>query len=343
MRITLIPGDGIGPEVTAAARRCVDAVADVQWEVHEIRAGRIEQETLDSIRRNKICLKGPVTTPIGGGFRSANVALRQALDLFANVRPSRSFAGVASRYKNVNIVVIRENTEDLYAGIEYKHGTADARKLIQFIRKTTGAHLRIDTGFSIKAISHYATKRITNFAISYAKQNRRRKITVVHKANIMKYTDGKFLKTARYVAKRRGVTIEDRIVDNLCMQLVEEPAQFDVLLCPNLYGDIVSDLCAGLAGSIGVAPGANIGDRCAVFEPVHGSAPKYAGKNKVNPAATILAAVMMLKHVGENRAADKLEKAAAAVIREGKHVTYDIARKKPVGTKEMTDAIIDRL
>jgi len=348
--VTLIPGDGTGPEVIDAAVRCISAAgADIDWDVQIAGESTIKkyrtplpEHVLDSIRENKVCLKGPITTPVGAGFRSVNVALRQSLDLFANVRPVKSFQGLKSRYKDVDLVVIRENTEDLYAGIEYQNRSDNARKLAGFLKKTGKNIPRTDTGISIKLISHYATKRIAEFAFRYAKENKREKITAVHKANIMKYTDGLFLKTSAAVARRhRSVKFEDRIIDNLCMQMVEDPTQFDVLLCPNLYGDILSDLCAGLAGGIGIAPSANIGQRAAVFEPVHGSAPKYAGKNKVNPGAAILSGAMMLRHIGEIKASEKIGKAFAGVIRERKHVTYDLGGK--AGTKQMADAVIKKI
>jgi isocitrate dehydrogenase (NAD+) len=349
-KITLINGDGTGPEVIDAAVRCVEASGvKVDWDEqmageHAVRKHNtpLPEHVIHSIQRNKVCLKGPITTPVGTGFRSVNVGLRQALDLYANVRPARTLPGVKSRYSNVDLVVIRENTEDLYAGIEYENRSSDARKLIKFIKETNGAQLRADTGISVKPISNYATKRITQFAFDFAKQNKRKKVTAVHKANIMKFSDGLFLKSATEVAQHhKKIKFEDRIVDNTCMQLVEDPSQFDILLCPNLYGDILSDLCAGLAGGIGLAPSGNYGTRCAVFEPVHGSAPKYAGKNKVNPGATILSAVMMLRHIGEVVAANKIEKALLSVLRAGKHLTYDLGGK--TGTKEMTDAIISKM
>lgn len=349
--ITLIPGDGIGPEVADAAVRCIEATSvKVEWDKQT--AGEeaslkyktpLPKHVIDSVLMNRVCLKGPITTPVGPGFRSVNVALRHALDLFANVRPVRSFPGVPSRYSGVDLVVVRENTEDLYGGIEYEHRTKDLKSLIKFVEKTRKKKLNVDSGISLKVISDYATKRITRFAMEYALQNKRKKVTAVHKANIMKYSDGLFLSASRYAAKKyKKIVFEDRIVDNMCMQLAEDPTQFDVILCPNLYGDILSDLCAGLAGGIGLAPSGNIGTRCAVFEPVHGSAPKYAGKNKVNPSATILSAVMMLRHIGEVKAANKIEKALTIVLKEGRHVTYDLS-KNPVGTKEMTDAIIDKI
>lgn len=350
--ITLIPGDGIGPEVINSAVRCIDALdINVNWDLQIAGEEAIKkyktplpQGVINSIKKNRIALKGPITTPIAKGFRSVNVALRQTLNLFANVRPVKTYRGIKSFYKNIDLVIIRENTEDLYSGIEYENRSNDARKLIEFIHKTKKVKLRVDTGISIKAISHYATKRIAEFAFNYAKDNKRKKVTVVHKANIMKFSDGLFLSTTKYVAKRYSkIIFEDRIVDNMCMQLVEDPSQFDVIFAPNLYGDIISDLCAGLTGGLGLAPSGNFGEKYALFEPVHGSAPKYAGKNKVNPTAAILSAEMMLKHLGEINAANQLEKAVVKVIKEGKYVTYDLATKKPVGTKQMTSAIIRKL
>jgi len=354
--ITLIPGDGTGPEVVDAARRTLEATGvEFQWDVVNAGASALEAEgsllperLFESIRRNKVVLKGPTTTPVGTGFRSVNVALRKTLDLYACLRPCRSYPGVPSRYQNVDIVVVRENTEDLYAGIEFAEGTPEAEKLLSLVSQTTDERVRKDSGISLKLISETASRRIARFAFEYARANRRRKVTAVHKANIMKFSDGLFLNAARDVAKAYpDIEFEDRIVDNLCAQLVQRPHQFDMLLLPNLYGDIVSDLCAGLVGGLGVAPGANIGDEIAIFEPTHGSAPKYTGLNKVNPTAMILSGVMMLRHIDQRVAADRLEAAIAEVIAEGKSVTYDL---KPggdaataVGTSEMADAIIAKL
>ncbi len=356
--ITLIPGDGTGPEVTQAMRRCVEATGvDIEWELHNAGVDVMDRygtplpdHVLDSIRNNKVAIKGPVTTPVGTGFRSVNVALRKTLDLYACLRPARHYQGVRSRYPEADLVVVRENTEDLYAGIEFERGTDECARAIEVLSELSGATIRPDSGVSIKPISEMASERIVRFAFDYAIANRRRKVTAVHKANIMKYSDGLFLECARRVAEEyadSGIEFEDRIVDNMCMQLVQKPELYDVLVLPNLYGDIVSDLCSGLVGGLGVAPGANIGTDCAVFEPTHGSAPKYAGQNKVNPTATILSAVMMLRHIGETDAGDRLERAVAAVIAEGKDVTYDLkpTRDDPtaVGTGEMADAIIARL
>ena len=353
--ITLIPGDGIGPEVIDAARRCIEATGvSIEWEVKEAGAGAIEKygtplpdEVLDSIRKNKIALKGPITTPIGSGFRSVNVALRRGLDLYACVRPCKLYPGVRSKYEQVDLVVVRENTEDLYAGIEFKEGAADTGELIEFIRERTGASIGADAGISLKPISSFASERITRFAFEYAKKNKRGKITAVHKANIMKYSDGVFLEAARRVAREfPEVEFEERLVDNMCMQLVQKPQLYDVIVTPNLYGDIISDLCAGLVGGLGVAPGANVGE-VAIFEPTHGSAPKYAGLNKANPTAAILSGVMMLRYLGEEEAAQKLEGAVAKVIAEGKRVTYDLKEDpsdpSAVGTKEMAEAIMNAM
>jgi len=356
-RITLIPGDGTGIELSEAAKRCVDALGlDIEWEVMEAGESCIEKyktplpaATLESIRRNKIAIKGPITTPVGVGFRSVNVELRKSLDLYACLRPCRTYKGVRSRYENIDIVIVRENTEDLYAGIEFEKGLKDTNELIKTLEKMSGKKIKPDSAISIKPISLKGTQRIVKFAFEYALKNNRKKVTAVHKANIMKYTDGLFLQAAREVAKsyEGRVAFEDRIVDNMCMQLVQKPEDYDVLVLPNLYGDIVSDLAAGLIGGLGVAPGANIGDGVAVFEPTHGSAPKYKGMNKANPTAIILSAVLMLRYMGEEAAAKKLEKAVALVIEEGKFVTYDLKKNKSdptaVGTREMADAVIKRL
>jgi isocitrate dehydrogenase (NAD+) len=303
---------------------------------------------LESIRKNKIALKGPITTPVGSGFRSVNVALRKSLDLYACVRPCKSYPGTRSRYENVDLVVVRENTEGLYSGIEFSAGGAETRGLIEFVREKTGEEIRSDSGVSLKTISASASERIVRFAFKYAKENGRKKVTAVHKANIMKYSDGLFLQSARRVAREfPEIEFEDRIVDNMCMQLVQKPELYDVLVTPNLYGDLLSDLCAGLVGGLGMAPGANIGDEFAVFEPTHGSAPKYAGLNKVNPTAAILSGALMLEHLGENEAADKIRKAAAEVIKKGEKVTYDFKedREDPtaVGTREMACAIVEEI
>ncbi len=354
--ITLIPGDGVGPEVTEVTRRALEATGvEFQWEVINAGASALEKEgsllperLLESIRKNRVALKGPTTTPVGAGFRSVNVALRKALNLYACLRPCRSYPGIPSRYENVDIIIVRENTEDLYAGIEFEEGTPEAEKLLSLIPQDTGEEVRKDSGISLKLISKTASRRITKFAFEYARANGRRKVSAVHKANIMKFSDGLFLSVAREVAKAYpDIEFEDRIVDNLCAQLVQRPHQFDVLLLPNLYGDIVSDLCAGLVGGLGVAPGANIGDETAIFEATHGSVPKYTGLNKVNPIAMILSGVMMLRHINEKTAADRLEATVAATLAEGKSVTYDLKpdRNDPtaVGTTEMANAIIAKL
>jgi len=356
-KITLIPGDGTGREVANAAKMCVEATGvKVEWE--EVVCGEealkkfgtpLPESALASIRKNRVAIKGPITTPVGTGFSSVNVALRKELDLYACVRPCRTYEGVQSRYKDIDLVIIRENTEDLYAGIEFAKGSPDTARLIKELSALSKKNIREDSAISIKPISEFASKRIVGFAFEYAVKNNRKKVTAVHKANIQKCTDGLFLETARHVAKgyEGRVAFEDRIVDNMCMQLVQKPKEYDVLVLPNLYGDIISDLCAGLIGGLGVAPGANIGETMAVFEPTHGSAPKYAGLNKVNPTATILSAVLMLKYLKEDKAADSLEKAVAAVIKEGKSVTYDLKpdRNDPtaVGTVEMAKAIIGKL
>ena len=356
-RVTLIPGDGIGPEVVDAARRCVDATGvKIEWE--EALAGEIAlkekgsllpDSTLESIRRNKVALKGPITTPIGTGFRSVNVAIRHALDLYACVRPAKTYTGVKSNYKDIDLLIVRENSEDLYAGIEFEEGKPETRDLIKRIEDYSKKKIRSDSGISIKPISITATARIVKFAFEYALKFNRKKITVVTKANIMKFTDGLFLKTAREIARKYEgkVVFEEALVDNMAMQLVQKPNNFDILVLPNLYGDILSDLCAGLIGGLGIAPGANIGEDMAVFEAVHGSAPKYKGTNKANPTAMILSGVLMLRYLLEDKAADRLESAVKDIIAQGQFVTYDLKPtrddKTAVGTKEMADAIIKRL
>ncbi len=356
--VTLIPGDGIGPEVTEAMRRCVEATGvRIEWERCDAGAGVVDrygtplpQHVLESIRRNKVALKGPVTTPKAGGFRSVNVALRQALNLYACLRPCKYYEGARSRFPEADLVVVRENTEDLYAGIEFEMGTAECDRARAGIEELSGASIRSDSALSIKPISAAATERVVTFAFEYALANGRRKVTAVHKANIMKHTDGLFIRTAQQVAEaytERGIEFDDCYVDNMCMQLVQKPELYDVLVLPNLYGDIVSDLACGLIGGLGMAPGANIGDDCAVFEPTHGSAPKYAGRNVVNPCATILSGVLMLRHLGQREPADRLECAVAEVVREGRYVTYDQKPRRDdptaVGTSEMADAICERI
>jgi len=356
-KITLIPGDGIGPEVTLAAKRCIEATGvKIEWE--EFIAGQtalekfgeiLPQKVLESIKKNKVALKGPIITPIGEGFRSVNVTIRQVLDLYACVRPAKSYVGVKSPYKDIDLIVIRENSEDLYSGIEFEEGKPETKNLIKEIEKYSKKKMRPDSGISIKPISQSASERIVKFAFEYAMKFKRKKVTAVHKANIMKFTDGLFLKAAREVALKYTdkIIFEEAIVDNLAMQLVQKPHNYDVLALPNLYGDIISDLCAGLIGGLGLAPGANIGGEIAVFEAVHGAAPKYTGLNKVNPTAMILSGVLMLRYIKEYNAADKLENAVKEVLAEGKSVTYDLKphRDDPtsVGTQEMADAIIAKL
>jgi isocitrate dehydrogenase (NAD+) len=351
--VTLIPGDGIGPEVTRAATRVLEATGiKFNWEIAEAGAGVVEKygtplpdSVIESIRKNKVALKGPVTTPVGTGFRSVNVALRKSLDLYSCLRPCKTYPGVPSRYRDVNIIVVRENTEDLYAGIEYEKGTPEALKLLKLVAETRGK-VREDSGISLKIISEFGTRRIVKYAFEYARNNNRKKVTAVHKANIMKFSDGLFLSVAREIAKSYpDIEFNDVIVDNLCMQLVRNPQQFDVLVLPNLYGDIVSDLCAGLVGGLGLAPGANIGEGLAVFEPTHGSAPKYAGQNKVNPMAAMFSGMLMLRYLKELEAADRLEKAIAGVIAEGREVTYDMRsdRSSGVGTSQVAEAVIKKL
>lgn len=354
--ITLIPGDGIGPEISEVMVKVVEATGvKINWdienageEVFNKEGNPLPDRVLESIKKNKIAIKGPITTPVGTGFRSVNVTLRQALDLYACVRPCKSFKGARTKYENVDLIIVRENTEDLYAGIEFKKGEKETLELINFIEEKAGKKIRDDSGISIKPISVYGTERIVRFAFEYAKKNGRKKVTAVHKANIMKHSDGLFLEVAREVAtKYPEIEFEDKIVDNMCMQLVQKPELYDVLVLPNLYGDIISDLAAGLIGGLGLAPGANIGDDYAVFEPTHGSAPKYKGLNKVNPFAIILSAVMMLRHLGEFDAAQKIERAVAEVIEEGKFVTYDLKAPDdptpPVGTREVGEALIKRI
>jgi len=356
-KVTIIPGDGIGREVSLAARRCIDATGvKIEWE-EEI-AGQeamdkygevLPKRVLDSIRKNKVAIKGPITTPVGKGFRSVNVQMRVALDLYACLRPCKIYKGVKTMYENLDLVVVRENTEDLYVGIEFEAGASRTKDIIKYIEKASGATIKKDSSIGIKPISIEASKRIVKFAFDYAVKNKRKKVTLVHKANIMKETDGLFLKVGREVAEayRCQVEFEDRIVDNMCMQLVQKPELYDVLVLPNLYGDIISDLCSGLVGGLGIAPGANIGNDMALFEAIHGSAPKYSGQNKVNPTAMILSGVLMLRHMGEGKAADRLENAVSQVIAEGKDVTYDLKpdRNDPsaVGTSEMADAVIARM
>ncbi|MCE5315134.1 MAG: isocitrate/isopropylmalate dehydrogenase family protein [Armatimonadota bacterium] len=373
-KITLIPGDGTGPEITEATRRVIEATGvDIEWDVRDAGVDVMEKygtplpkEVIDSIRTNKVALKGPITTPIGKGFRSVNVALRKELDLYACIRPCKFYSGIRSKYKDVDLVIVRENTEDLYAGVEWDLDSPEAKQIIGM----AGGKIREDSAISIKPISVTGTRQLVKMAFDYAIANGRKTVTAVAKANIMKFTDGLFYKVAREVAKAYGAKFEwsylepehgdptlagcagkgagivynERLVDNMCMQLVQKPELYDVIALPNLYGDILSDLCAGLVGGLGVAPGANIGDTAALFEPTHGSAPKYKGQNKVNPIAMILSGMLMLRHIGENAAADKLEAAVAKVIADGRDVTYDMKpdRNDPsaVGTSQVADAII---
>jgi isocitrate dehydrogenase (NAD+) len=355
-RVTLIPGDGVGPELSEATRQVLEATGvRFSWDVQEAGESAMDrlgtplpEQVLASIRTNGVALKGPISTPPSSGIRSVNVALRVALDLYACVRPSRTFPGARSRYEHVDVVVVRENTEGMYTGIEFEQGEPATAELIGFIERTTGQRIRDDAGISIKTISTGASDRIARFAFDYARSHGRAKVTAGHKANIMKFSDGVFLETARRVASEYpDVAFDDRIIDALTMHLVQRPEEFDVLLLPNLYGDIVSDLCAGLVGGLGIAPGANIGDRCAVFEATHGTAPKYAGRNMANPMAMMLSGVMMLRHLDEQDAADRLERAITEVIAEGRSVTFDMkpTRDDPsaVGTSEVAEAIVAKV
>ena len=356
-RVTFIPGDGVGPELSEATRRVLEATGvEFDWDVQHAGVDVMEEfgtplpeHVLESIRKNKVAIKGPITTPVGTGFRSVNVALRKELDLYCCLRPCKWYPGVRSRYQNVDLIICRENHEDLYAGIEFEQGKPETHKLIEVLELLSHRKIREDSGICIKPISVTGTQRIVRYAFEYARKFGRRKVTAVHKANIMKFSDGLFLATAREVAEQEysDVEFEDRIVDNLSMQLVQRPEEYDVLVLPNLYGDIVSDLCAGLIGGLGVAPGANIGDDAAVFEATHGSAPKYKGMNKVNPMAMMFSGVLMLRHLEELDAANRLESALAAVIEEGRSVTYDMkpTRDDPtaVGTSQVADAVIQKL
>lgn len=360
--VTLIRGDGTGPELAEQGKRVVDVLAAtyhfaMNWDivdagntVYEQTGNPLPEEVIASIKRNKVVLKAPITTPVGKGFRSVNVQLRQMFDLYQNIRPSKSYHGVRSKYTNIDLVIFRENTEDLYIGVEFEKGKPETFEIVQTIKKLNPAGQKIadDSGISIKPISVERTRRIVHAAFEYALQHKRKKITVVHKANIMKYTDGLFLAVAQEVAKKYPqIEFSDCIVDNMCMQLVQKPELYDVLVCPNLYGDIISDLCSGLVGGLGIPAGANIGKEYAMFEAVHGSAPKYAGMNKVNPSAFLFSGKMMLEYLGEGKAAAALEQAIATVIAEGKAVTYDLKQDRndptAVGTKEMTDAIIEKI
>jgi isocitrate dehydrogenase (NAD+) len=354
--VTFIRGDGTGPELAEATARVLEATGvEFEWDwqdagvdVYETEGTPMPDRVLESIRRNKIAIKAPITTPVGSGFRSVNVALRKELDLYCCLRPCKAYKGVRTRFPDTDIVIVRENHEDLYAGIEFEQGSDEARRLRETIKELSGKEIREDAGISIKPISIFGTQRIVRSGFDYARANGRRKVTAAHKANIMKFSDGLFLRTAEQVATEySGIEFEDRIIDNLCNQLVTRPEEYDVIVLPNLYGDIVSDLAAGMIGGLGMAPGGNIGDEYAVFEATHGSAPKYKGMNKVNPMALMLSGVMMLRHLGEQEAAGRLESAIAAVIEEGKSVTYDMkpTRDDPtaVGTSDVADAIIEKM
>ena len=354
--ITLIPGDGIGPEITRAMVKVVEATGiDIKWdrvnagaEVYEQEGTVLPESVISSLNKNKVGIKGPITTPVGSGFRSVNVAMRKLFNLYACVRPCKSYQGVRSRYSNIDLVIIRENTEDLYAGVEFKKGDGETKELIDFIKEKKNLDIRSDSGISMKPISVTASENIIRFAFDYARKNNRKKVTGVHKANIMKYSDGLFLEVFKKIASEyNGIESEDKIVDNMCMQLIQKPDLYDVLVLPNLYGDMISDLAAGLVGGLGVAPGGNIGKGVALFEPTHGSAPKYKGQNRVNPTAMMLSAVLMLRYIEEKKHADLLENAIAENIREGKYVTYDLKpdRNDPtaVGTDEFADAIAERI
>ena len=354
--VTLIRGDGIGPEIAEATRRCIDATgAQINWDIVEAGVDIMQEtgtplppETIESIRKNGVALKAPITTPVGTGFRSINVHLRQEFDMYACLRPCKTYKGVRSRYADIDLVVVRENTEDLYAGIEFEKSDDDTIELINWLNNHSKRKISNDSGISIKPISVAGTTRIVRFAFEYARKMGRRKVTSVHKANIMKFSDGLWLETSLEVAKDYpDIDFEERIVDNMCMQLIQKPELYDVIVLPNLYGDIISDLCAGLVGGLGVAPGANIGENGAIFEATHGSAPKYAGQNKVNPTALILSGALMLNHLDMMSEAAKLEKAVASVIAEGKDVTYDLKPERTdptaVGTQEMADAIIAKI
>ncbi len=354
--ITFIRGDGTGPELADAASRVIEASGvAIEWDwqeagvdVMETAGTPLPDAVLESVRRNKVAIKAPITTPVGTGFRSVNVALRQALGLYSCLRPCKSYPGVRSRYSEIDLVVVRENTECLYAGIEFEEGKPETLEFLDCVERLNGRRIPPDSGVTLKPISRHATRRIVRWAFEYARANGRRKVTAVHKANICKYSDGLFLAVSREVAgEYPDIEFEDRIVDNMCMQLVQKPELYDVLVLPNLFGDILSDLCAGLVGGLGVAPGGNIGDEYAVFEATHGSAPRYKGQNRVNPTALILSGVLMLRHLGETEAADRVERAVAKVIAEGRFVTYDMKphRDDPtaVGTQEMADAIINAM
>jgi isocitrate dehydrogenase (NAD+) len=355
-QVTLIPGDGIGPEVAAATRRVLDASGiTFEWEERDAGMTALERDgdvlpekTLASVRRNGVGLKGPITTPIGGGFRSVNVGLRQALGLYANLRPGRTMAGVRSVFDDIDLVVVRENLEGMYSGVEFDAGTPEAADVIARINERGTKPVALEAAISIKVITPENSRRIVRYAFEYARANNRKLVTAVHKANIMKFTDGLFLRMAQEVAAEYPeIEFNDRIVDNMCMQLMQRAQDYDVLVMPNLYGDIISDLVAGMVGGLGVAPSGNIGPDAAVFEPIHGSAPSHAGKDEANPTAMILSGALMLRHLGERSAAERVERAVGEVIRAGERVTYDLRPDrdpaKAVGTSGMADAIIERL
>ena len=355
-QVSLIPGDGIGPEVTEATRRVLEATGltfgwdycDAGLDALEKHGDVLPEATLESVRRNGIGLKGPITTPVGSGFRSVNVGLRQALSLYANLRPGRTIPGVQSTFDDIDLVIVRENMEDTYAGVEFDTGTPEATEIIAAINDRSAKKVATDAAITIKMITPEGSRRIVEYAFDYARKNGRKLVTAVHKANIMKFTDGLFLKVAQEVAAANpDIEFNDRIVDNMCMQLMQKPSQYDVLVLPNLYGDIVSDLVAGMVGGLGVAPGGNIGKDAAVFEPIHGSAPSHAGKNEANPVAMILSGALMLRHLGETAAAESVEGAVTKVIGEGTQVTYDLrADRDPTRaatTSAMADAIIAAL
>ena len=355
-KVTFIPGDGVGHEIAEATRRVLEATGVCfQWEdtiigseAYEKFGSVLPEDALESIKRNRVAIKGPVTTPIGSGFRSVNVSLRKKLDLYSCLRPCKNYPGIQTPYQGVDIVVVRENTEDLYAGIEFDLGAENTTELRQLVERCTGDCIREDSAISLKTISYYASRRIVEFAFDYARRNNRKKVTAIHKSNILKFTDGLFLRTAHEVAEEnKDIEFSDMLLDAACMQLAKRPLQFDVMVLPNFYGDVVSDLCAGLVGGLGVAPGANIGESIAVFEPTHGSAPKYAGQNKVNPMAMMLSGVMMLHYLGENVSADRLENAISTVTAEGKNVTFDLKLDRndttAVGTSQFADAVISAM
>ena len=354
--VTLIPGDGTGPALVEAARRVLDATrVGFEWDLQEAGAAVFEREgsalpprVIESVRRHGLALKGPITTPAGATARSANIALRRELDLYAGVRPCKTYEGLPRAFPGIDLVVVRMNHEDLYAGIEYERGGASTSQLREFIESTEGTHLDEDVGISIKPLSESGAARVVRAAFRHARDNGRSKVTAVHKATVMKHTDGVFLDAARQVAEQEFPEIEfdDRLLDTVCYELVSRRRDYDVLVLPTLYGDVVSDICAALIGSIGLAPGANVGDGCAVFEAVHGSAPKHAGADRANPMALMLSGVMLLRHIGESHEADRVERAIAAVIREGVSISYDLTSAQGPGTattSEVTDAVVAKL